>query len=99
MEEGKYIEEVTEMKCAIKELMRNVDILKKKQNETFQLSIDLKLLTSTVGDLALIVKELKEDMKEIKGQSGKRWNSLMSIVASTSIGAIIMYFISTFILK
>lgn len=99
MEENKYIEEITEIKCTIKELVKKVDFLSVKQEENIQLSIDLKLLTSTVGDLALIVKELKSDMNEIKGQSGKKWNSLVSIVASTSVGAIVMYFISTYILK
>ena len=99
MEENKYIEDITEMKCEIRELVKKVETLTKKQEETIQLSIDLKLLTSTVSDLAVIVKELKADMCEIKSQDGKKWNSLMGYVASTSVGAIVMYFISTFILK
>ena len=99
MEENKYIEDITEMKCEIRELVKKVETLTKKQEETIQLSIDLKLLTSTVGDLAVIVKELKQDMCEIKSKDGKKWNSLMGYIASTSVGAIVMYFISTFILK
>lgn len=99
MEENKYIEEITEIKCTIKELVKKVDFLSVKQEENIQFSIDLKLLTSTVSDLAIIVKDLRSDMNEIKSQSGKKWNSLMGIIGSTSVGAIVMYFISTFILK
>ena len=99
MEDNKYIEDITEMKCNIKELSRRIEDLTIKSEQNIQFSIDLKLLTATVSDLALIVRDLKADMCEIKGQSGKKWNSLMGIIASTSIGAIVMYFITTFILK
>ena len=99
MEESKYIEDITEMKCTIKELVRRVEFLTEKQEQTIQLSIDLKLLTATVSDLAIIVKDLKIDVCSIQSQPAKKWNNLMGIIASTSVGAIIMYFISTFILK
>ena len=99
MEDNKYIEDITEMKCNIKELVNRVEFLTVKQSENIQLSIDLKLLTATVSDLAIIVKDLRKEMNEVKGQAGKKWNNLMGIIASTSIGAIVMYFITTFILK
>lgn len=99
MEDNKYIEDITEMKCSVKELARRVEDLTIKSEQNIQFSIDLKLLTASVSDLAIIVKDLKVDMCEIKGQSGKKWNSLMGMIASTSVGAIVMYFISTFILK
>ena len=99
MEDNKYIEDITEMKCNIKELVNRVESLTIKQSENIQLSIDLKLLTATVSDLAIIVKDLRKEMNEVKGQAGKKWNNLMGIIASTSIGAIVMYFITTFILK
>ena len=99
MEDSKYIEDITEMKCSVKELARRVEDLTIKSEQNIQFSIDLKLLTASVSDLAVIVKDLKVDMCEIKGQSGKKWNNLMGMIASTSVGAIVMYFISTFILK
>ena len=99
MEENKYIEDITEMKCEIRELVKKVETLTKKQEETIQLSIDLKLLTATVSDLAVIVRELKVDMCEVKSRDGKKWNSLIGYIASASVGVIVTYFITTFILK
>jgi Mg2+ and Co2+ transporter CorA len=99
MEENKYIEDITEMKCSVKELARRVEDLTIKSEQNIQFSVDLKLLTATVNDLALIVKDLKVDMCQIQSQPAKKWNNLMGIIASTSIGAIVMYFITTFILK
>ena len=99
MEDSKYIEDVTEMKCNIKELSRRIEDLTIKSEQNIQFSIDLKLLTATVSDLAIIVKDLKIDVCSIQSQPAKKWNNLMGIIASTSVGAIIMYFISTFILK
>ena len=99
MEDSKYIEDVTEMKCNIKELSRRIEDLTIKSEQNIQFSIDLKLLTATVSDLALIVKDLKVDVCSIQSQPAKKWNSLMGIIASTSVGAIVMYFITTFILK
>ena len=99
MEDSKYIEDVTEMKCNIKELSRRIEDLTIKSEQNIQFSIDLKLLTATVSDLALIVKDLKIDVCSIQSQPAKKWNNLMGIIASTSVGAIVMYFISTFILK
>ena len=99
MQQNSYLIEMTEMKCNVRELIRKVDDLSKKQQETVQHSIDLKLLTATVLDLSVIVKELKIDVCEFKSEDGKKWKKAMGIIGGTALGAIVTYFITLIIAK
>lgn len=80
---------LTEVEERSKSNSHRIDAVEKKQNEFGDLVSSIKELAVREQNVENDVKEIKSDVKDLTGKSGKRWDSLVEKVIVTAAAAII----------
>ena len=73
-----------------------IEKLEKRQDDLDELVGTVKVLATREERMEADVTEIKADVKEIAGKSGKRWDAVVEKVALTFAAAIVGYLLSKF---
>lgn len=73
---------------------RRLDDLEKRQDNLDDLVSTVKVLAVREENVESDVKEIKKDVKELSGKSGKRWDSLVSQVITLVVAAVVGFLIA-----
>ena len=68
--------------------------VEKKQDDLADLVSTVKVLADREARVETDVGEIKDDVKELKAQPGKRWNGLVDKAIMTVVGLLIGYLLS-----
>lgn len=80
---------LTEVEARSKSNAHRLDEVEEKQGILNDLVVSVKLLADREKRVEDDVGEIKEDVKTLTGQSGKKWDGLMNTIMTGSVGAII----------
>ena len=70
---------------------QRLDAVEKRQNNLEELVGTVKALAVREENMENDVKEIKRDVKELTGKSGRRWDAIVDKVLLAVVGAIILY--------
>ena len=87
---------LTEVEERSKSNSHRLEAVEKKQNEFGDLVSSIKELAVREQNVENDVKEIKSDVKNLSGKSGKRWDSLADKIITTVATAIAVYFLAKF---
>ena len=73
---------------------RRLDDLEKRQDNLDDLVSTVKVLAVREENVESDVKEIKKDVKELSGKSGKRWDSLVSHVITLVVAAVVGFLLA-----
>lgn len=73
-----------------------LDIVEQKQTEITDLISSVKVLAEREQNVENDVKEIKVDVKNLTGKSGKRWDSIIDKAITMIAAAVIAYCLSKF---
>ncbi|MBQ8528991.1 MAG: hypothetical protein IJ459_04565 [Clostridia bacterium] len=65
--------------------------VERRQNNLEELVGTVKALAIREENVESVVKEIKLDVKELTGKSGKRWDTIVDKVLLTIVGAILLF--------
>lgn len=85
---------LTVVEDASKDHARRLDDLEKRQDNLDDLVSTVKVLAVREEAVESDVKEIKSDVKELTGKSGKRWDSLVSQVITLVVAAIVGFLLA-----
>ncbi len=85
---------LTVVEDASKDHSRRLDDLEKRQDNLDDLVSTVKVLAVREEAVESDVKEIKSDVKELTGKSGKRWDSLVSQVITLVVAAIVGFLLA-----
>lgn len=68
-----------------------LDVIEKRQNNLEELVGTVKALAVREENMENDVKEIKRDVKELTGKSGRRWDAIVDKVLLTIVGAILLF--------
>lgn len=73
-----------------------LDIIEQKQTEITDLISSVKVLAEREQNVENDVKEIKVDVKNLTGKSGKRWDSIVDKAITMIAAAVITYCLAKF---
>jgi predicted nucleic acid-binding Zn-ribbon protein len=82
---------LTETEARSKSNTKRLDEMEKKQGDIADLVSSVKILADREVRVEKDVKEIKDDVKEMKEKPGKRWESIVEKVIFTIVGGIVTY--------
>lgn len=80
---------LTEVEARSKSNAHRLDDVEEKQSVMNELVVSVKLLADREKRVEDDVGEIKDDVKTLTGQSGKKWDSLMTTIMTGTVGAIV----------
>lgn len=85
---------LTEVEDRSKSNQHRLDELEKRQDNLDDLVSTVKVLAVREETVENDVKEIKEDVKSLKGKPGERWDSLVDKIIWAVAGAVLAYFLA-----
>ena len=85
---------LTEVEDRSKSNQHRLDELEKRQDNLDDLVSTVKVLAVREETVENDVKEIKEDVKSLKGKPGERWDSLMDKIIWAVAGAVLAYILA-----
>jgi predicted nucleic acid-binding Zn-ribbon protein len=82
---------LTETEARSKSNTKRIDEMEEKQRDIADLVSSVKVLADREVRVESDVKEIKDDVKELKGKPGKLWESILEKAIFTIVGGIITY--------
>lgn len=70
---------------------QRLDAVEKRQNNLEELVGTVKALAVREENMENDVKEIKRDVKELTGRTGRRWDAIVDKVLLTIVGAILLF--------
>lgn len=80
---------LTEVEARSKSNAHRLDDVEKKQNDLSELVGTVKVLATKEENIENDIKEMKDDVKEIKSQPAKRWESLVTQLITLVVAAVV----------
>lgn len=90
----KHEERLTAVESRSKSNSHRLDAVEKRQDILDELVGTVKALPVREEIMESDLKEIKSDVKELSGKSGKRWDNIVDKVLLTVIGAILLYILA-----
>lgn len=87
---------LTEVEERSKSNSHRLDNVERKQNEFGELVSSIRELAVREQTVENDVKEIKTDVKNLTGKSGKRWDAIVDKIILTVAAALIAYFLAKF---
>ncbi len=87
---------LTEVESRSKSNMHRLDEMEKRQDNLDELVGSVKVLALREENVERDVKEIKNDIKDIKEKPAKRWDSMVTQIISILISAVLGYIIAKF---
>ena len=84
---------ITDVEARAKSNTKRIDELEKRQDDLDDLVTTVKVLATREENVESDVKEIKRDVKDLTGKSGKRWDDLVEKII-WAIAAAVLAFIS-----
>lgn len=85
---------LTEAESRSKSNTKRIDEMEKRQDNLEALVSTVKVLADREARVEKDVGEIKDDVKELKAQPGKRWNGLIDKIIMTIAGILLGYIAS-----
>ena len=85
---------LTEVESRSKSNAHRLTDVERRQDNLDEIVGTVKALAIREGIVEADVKEIKSDVKELAGKSGKRWDNIVDKVLLTVIGAILLYILA-----
>lgn len=82
---------LTETEARSKSNTKRIDEIEKRQDDLDELVSSVKVLADREVRVEADVREIKEDVKEMKEKPGKRWEGVVTNIIYTVIGIVIAY--------
>ena len=82
---------LTETEARSKSNTKRIDEMEEKQRDIADLVSSVKVLADREVRVESDVKEIKDDVKELKGKPGKLWEGILEKAIFTIVGGIITY--------
>lgn len=82
---------LTETEARSKSNTKRIDDMEEKQRDIADLVSSVKILADREVRVESDVKEIKDDVKELKGKPGKLWEGIVEKAIFTVVGGIIAY--------
>ena len=82
---------LTETEARSKSNTKRIDEMEEKQRDIADLVSSVKILADREVRVESDVKEIKDDVKELKGKPGKLWEGIVEKAIFTIVGGIIAY--------
>lgn len=80
---------LTEVEARSKSNAHRLDDVEKKQNDLSELVGTVKVLATKEENIENDIKEMKDDVKEIKSQPAKRWEGLVTQLITLIVAAVV----------
>lgn len=84
---------ITDVEARAKSNTKRIDELEKRQDDLDDLVTTVKVLATREENVESDVKEIKRDVKDLTGKSGKRWDDLVEKIV-WAIAAAVLAFLS-----
>ena len=84
---------ITDVEARAKSNTKRIDVLEKRQDDLDDLVTTVKVLATREENVESDVKEIKRDVKDLTGKSGKRWDDLVEKIV-WAIAAAVLAFLS-----
>ena len=91
--EGNIEHRITDVEARSKSNTKRIDELEKRQDDLDDLVTTVKVLATREENVESDVKEIKRDVKDLTGKSGKRWDDLVEKIV-WAIAAAVLAFLS-----
>lgn len=85
---------LTHVEDVSKDNSRRLDEMEKRQDDLDELVSTVKVLAVREEAVESDVKEIKCDVKELTGKSGKRWDTLVSQVITLVVAAVVGFLLA-----
>lgn len=85
---------LTEVEARSKSNAHRLDDVEKKQNDLSELVGTVKVLATKEEQVEAVVKEIKSDVKSIKGKSGQKWDNLVDKIVWAIAAGIIAFLLA-----
>ena len=82
---------LTETEARSKSNTKRIDEIEKKQGDIADLVSSVKILADREVRVEKDVKEIKDDVKEMKSKPGKLWEGIVEKIIYTIVGGIVTY--------
>ncbi len=82
---------LTETEARSKSNTKRIDEIEKKQGDIADLVSSVKVLADREVRVEKDVKEIKDDVKEMKSKPGKLWEGIVEKIIYTIVGGIVTY--------
>ena len=82
---------LTETEARSKSNTKRIDDVEKRQDDLDELVSSVKVLADREVRVEADVREIKEDVKEMKEKPGKRWEGVVTNIIYTVIGIVVAY--------
>ena len=87
---------LTEVESRSKSNMKRIDDMEKRQDSLDDLVSTVKVLADREARVEDDVSEIKNDVKELKGKPGKRWDGLVDKIILTIAAAVVGFLLAKF---
>lgn len=85
---------LTQVEDRSKSNAHRLDEMEKRQDDLDELVSTVKVLAVREEAVESDVKEIKSDVKELAGKSGKKWDNMMTTIVSVLVGAVVGFFLT-----
>lgn len=92
--EKEFEHRLTSVEARSKSNTHRIDEVERRQDNLDDLVGTVKVLACREETMEKDVKEIKKDVKELTGKSGKRWDAIVDKILLTAIGAILLYILA-----
>lgn len=75
---------------------KRLDAVEKRQDDLDELVSTVKVLAVREEAVESDVKEIKSDVKELAGKSGRRWDSIVSQIITLAVAAVFGFVLAKF---
>lgn len=82
---------ITEVEARAKSNTKRIDELEKRQDDLDDLVTTVKVLATREENVESDVKEIKKDVKDLTGRSGKRWDDLIDKIVWAIAAAVLAF--------
>ena len=82
---------LTETEARSKSNTKRIDEMEKKQDDIADLVSSVKILADREVRVENDVKEIKDDVKDLKAKPGKLWEGILEKVIYTIVGGVVAY--------
>ena len=80
---------LTQVEDRTKSNTHRLDEMERRQDDLDELVSTVKVLAVREEAVESDVKEIKSDVKELNGKSGKKWDSLVNLIISAVAGGVV----------
>lgn len=82
---------ITDVEARAKSNTKRIDELEKRQDDLDDLVTTVKVLATREENVESDVKEIKRDVKDLTGKSGKRWDDLVDKIVWAIAAAVLAF--------